>query len=189
MRRLGLIALVAVVALSACEKVTGEQPSAADRHPSVSGAPCVPPTPGAPSPGSGPMAPDVALACFAGGGEVVLTSLGRAAIVNLWASWCEPCYKELPALNEYARRSGVLTVGVATNDRRRSGIQGAIAELGLTFPILYDPDGKLLLAVGRRNLPVTLFITAGGTLAHTHNAAALDTAGFERLAREHLGVP
>jgi thiol-disulfide isomerase/thioredoxin len=187
--RLGLVALVALVALSACGDETGERPSAADRHPSVSGPPCVAPASGAPSPASGPKAPDLALACFAGGGEVRLTTLGRPAIVNLWATWCQPCYEELPALNEYATRSGLLVLGVATDDKRRSQIKSTVADLGLTFPILYDPDGKLLLAVGRRNLPVTLFVTAAGTLAHTYNAAPLDTAGFERLAREYLGAP
>ena len=188
MRALGLVALLALVALSACGEKTGGQPSAADRHPSASGAPCVPPASGAPSPASGPRAPDLALACFAGGGEVRLTALGRPAIVNLWASWCEPCYTELPALESYAERSGTLVLGVATNDQDRSRVRSAIDDLGLTFPILYDPAGKLLTAVGRRNLPVTLFVAADGTLAHTYNAAALDTAGFERLAREHLGV-
>ena len=186
--RLGLVALVALVALSACGRETGERPSAADRHPSGTGAPCVPPAPGPPSPASGPRAPDLALACFAGGGKVRLTALGRPAIVNLWASWCEPCYKELPALNGYAARGGVLVLGVATEDRSRSNVQSAIDDLGITFPVLYDPDGKLLAAVGRRNLPVTLFVTATGELAYTYNSTALDTAGFERLAREHLGV-
>ena len=189
MRRIGLVALVALVVLSGCEKETGERPPAADRHPTVSGAPCVPPASGAPSPASGPKAPDLALACFAGGGEVRLTALGRPAIVNLWATWCRPCYDELPALNEYAKRGGVLVLGVATDDKRRSEITSTVADLGLTFPILYDPDGELLLAVGRRNLPVTLFVTAAGTLAHTYNGKPLDATGFERLAREHLGVP
>ena len=189
MTRLGVVALVALVALSACGKETGERPSAADRHPSDGGAPCVPPASGPPSPASGPKAPDLALACFAGGGKVRLTALGRPAIVNLWASWCEPCYKELPALNGYAQRGAVLVLGVATDDRSRSHVRSAIADLGLGFPILYDPDAELLAAVGRRNLPVTLFVTATGELAYTYNSVALDAAGFERLAREHLGVP
>jgi thiol-disulfide isomerase/thioredoxin len=184
----GLVALVALVALSACGNETGDGPSAADRHPSGSAAPCVPPAPGTPSPASGPRAPDLALACFAGGGEVNLATLGRPAVVNLWATWCKPCYDELPALNEYAKRSGVLVLGVATDDRRRSLIADTVADLGLTFPILYDPGAKLFDAVGRRNLPVTLFITAGGELAYTYNSVALDTAGFERLAGEHLGI-
>ena len=148
----------------------------------------MPPASGPPSPAGGPKAPDLALACFAGGGEVHLTALGRPAIVNLWATWCDPCRKELPALQRYAVGSDVLVLGVATRDPRRSGVQAAIDDLALTFPILYDPDGKLLAAVGRTALPVTLFVTAAGTLAYTYNAAALDTAGFERLAREHLGV-
>jgi thiol-disulfide isomerase/thioredoxin len=186
--RRSLVALLALVALSACGILTGEQPSAADRHPSASQAPCVPTASGPPSPASGPRAPDLALACFAGGGKVRLTALGRPAIVNLWASWCEPCYKELPALNGYAARGAVLVLGVATEDRSRSNVQSAIDDLAITFPILYDPDGKLLTAVGRRNLPVTLFVTATGELAYTYNSTALDTAGFERLAREHLGV-
>jgi thiol-disulfide isomerase/thioredoxin len=108
--------------------------------------------------------------------------------VNLWASWCEPCYKELPALNDYAARGGVLVLGVATQDRDRKNIKAAIDDLGITFPVLYDPDGALLTAVGRRNLPVTLFVTPGGELAYTYNSKALDAAGFERLAHEHLGV-
>ena len=149
----------------------------------------MPPPSGQPSPGSGTRAPDVALACFDGGTEVRLTTLGRPAVVNLWASWCEPCYQELPALSAFADRSGLLVLGVATKDPSRDRVQGAIDNLSLTFPVLYDPDGNLLAGVGRQNLPVTLFVTAGGTIAHIHNAAALDEAGFQRLAREHLGVP
>jgi hypothetical protein len=37
-------------------------------------------------------------------------------------------------------------------------------------------------------MPVTLFVAANGDIMYTHRAGALDTAGFEQLAREHLGV-
>jgi len=144
--------------------------------------------PGTPSPASGPRAPDLALACFAGGGKVNLRTLGAPAVVNLWATWCEPCYKELPALNEYAGHAGVRVIGVNTRDPRRSLVASTVSELGLTFPMLYDPDGALLAAVGRQNLPVTLFLTAAGMVAYTYNSTALSAAGFEQLAREHLGL-
>jgi thiol-disulfide isomerase/thioredoxin len=189
--RHGVVALVALVALSACGKgeETRGQPSPADRHPSVSAQPCLPPPSGVPSPGSGPRAPDLALACFAGGGEVRLDALGRPAVVNLWASWCEPCYTELPALDAFAEKHrDLLVLGAATKDPSRDRVQGAIDNLGLSFPMLYDPDGKLLTALGKQNLPLTLFVTAAGTLAYVYNAAALDAAGFERLARQYLGV-
>ena len=89
---------------------------------------------------------------------------------------------------KYAGHAGVWVIGVNTKDPRRSLVGSTVSDLGLTFPILYDPDGALLAAVGRQSLPVTLFLTAGGTLAYTYNSTALDAAGFERLAREHLGV-
>jgi thiol-disulfide isomerase/thioredoxin len=189
--RHGVVALVALVALSACGKgeETRGQPSPADRHPSVSAQPCLPPPSGVPSPGSGPRAPDLALACFAGGGEVRLDALGRPAVVNLWASWCEPCYTELPALDAFAEHSGVLVIGVATKDPSRDRVQGALDNLTLRLPILYDPDGQLLTALGRQNLPLTLFITAAGNLAFVYNGGTLDEAGFAKLAREHLGIP
>lgn len=189
-RALGLVALVTLVALSACGgQKTRAEPSSVDGRPSVSQAPCVPPPSDAPSPASGNHPPDVALACFAGGGEVRLTTLGRPAVVNLWASWCEPCYTELPALDAYAEHSGVLVIGVATKDPSRDRVQGALDNLMLRFPILYDPDGRLLTALGRQNLPLTLFITAAGNLAFVYNGGTLDEAGFAKLAREHLGIP
>ena len=117
-----------------------------------------------------------------------LRALGRPAVVNLWASWCAPCRRELPALNTYAQRGTVLVIGVATEDRR-GGTGAIIDEFGLGFPTLFDREGRLLKAIGSVPLPVTLFLTADGTIAYTHRAGALDTAGFERLAREYLGVP
>jgi thiol-disulfide isomerase/thioredoxin len=131
--------------------------------------------------------PDLAIACFAGGGEVRVAALSRPAIVNLWASWCTPCRKELPALNTYAERGSVLVLGVATDDSR-TAVGSIIDDFGLRFPTLYDREGKLHKAIGSVPLPVTLFLAADGTVAYTHRTGALDTAGFERLAREHLGA-
>jgi thiol-disulfide isomerase/thioredoxin len=185
--RHALVALVALVALSACSG-TGDGP-AAKPHPS-GGPPCVV---GDPSPSgsasTGPALADLALACFAGGGEVRIAHLGRPAVINLWASWCEPCRKELPAFESYAQRApaGLLIIGVAT-DTTRGAAQSIIDEFGLTFPTLNDPDRKLMLAVGRGALPVTLFVDARGRLAHLYNSSALDGPAIERLVAEHLGV-
>jgi thiol-disulfide isomerase/thioredoxin len=189
-RVVALVALLTLVVTSACSRGRDESGPPVTSA-SNTGAPCVPAaTSAAPaSPGNhgagGPKVPDLALACFAGGAEVKLGELRRPAIVNLWASWCTPCRTELPALNTYARKGSVLVLGVNTEDSR-TGADSIIEELG--FPNLYDRDGRLLKAIGSLPLPVTLFLAADGTVAHTHRAGALDTAGFERLAREHLGV-
>ena len=187
-----VVALLTLVATSACSRGwdTPDQPVAAA---SSTGVPCVPAaTPAAPAPPTGrstdgPKVPDLALACFAGGSEVRLRALGRPAVINLWGSWCPPCRRELPALNTYSQRGSVLVLGVATEDTR-SAAGSIIDDLGLGFPNLYDREGKLHKAIGSVPLPVTLFVSADGTVVYTHRAGALDEAGFERLAREHLGV-
>jgi thiol-disulfide isomerase/thioredoxin len=190
-----LVALLTLVASAACDtaKGTRERPVAGP-HPSGSVAPCLPPAgaavpAGSPavSSGAGVPVPDLALACLGDGAEVRLAGLGRPAVINLWASWCTPCRTELPALDTFARRGTVLVLGVNTRDSR-SAARSIVDYAGLTFPMLYDREGTLLRAVDKVNLPVTLFVTAAGTVAHVHNATALDTAGVERLAREHLGV-
>ena len=191
MRVVALVALLTLVVTSAC---SGSNTGRRAEPPPDTGPPCIPAsTPAAsasPSPQSanGPKVPDLALACFAGGSEIRLGELHRPAVINLWGSWCAPCRKELPALNAYAQKSTVLVVGVATKDTRSSA-GSLIDEFGLGFPNLYDRDGKLMEAIGSLPLPVTLFVSADGTIAYTHRAGALDTAGFEQLAREHLGAP
>jgi thiol-disulfide isomerase/thioredoxin len=156
----------------------------------AAGPPCiaVTSTPAGDSHGS-PLA-SVALPCVGGGGKVALGRLGRPAVVNLWANWCEPCQRELPAIEQYARRAGgsVLVVGVATQTDR-SVVGDLVKDLGLTFPNLYDPGGTLLLAVGRTALPVTVFVDAAGQVAHVYNGAALDTASVSSLAEQYLKVP
>ncbi len=180
-----VVALLALVALAACGE-TGDG-AAAEPHPSgVASCVQVGPVP------SGAAAADalaaLALPCL-DGGEARLGRLGRPAVVNLWASWCEPCYRELPAVQRFADRAGgsVLVVGVATRTGRGEA-SAAVADLGLTFPTLYDRDGKLLLAVEKVNLPVTLFIDPYGRLAHTHATTVLDDAVLTALVAEHLGV-
>jgi thiol-disulfide isomerase/thioredoxin len=194
-RVVALVALLTLVVTSACSR--GRDGSAPPvTSDSSTGAPCVPAATSAASasPGinvetaSNQKVPDLALACFAGGDKVKIGTLHRPAILNLWASWCTPCRTELPALNTYAQKGTVFVLGVNTEDTR-SRADSVVDDLKLGFPNLFDRDGTLLKAIGSLPLPVTLFLTADGTVVYTHRAGALDTAGFERIAREYLGAP
>ncbi len=138
----------------------------------------------------GQRVPDVTLDCFEGGGTVRLTDLHRPAIVNLWASWCEPCRAELPAFQAYASAhpGRVTVIGVDTGDTRTAG--GALLQdVKVTYPTLFDEQRRLLTGVGRTALPVTLFVDAGGGLRYVYNSTALDGPAIARLAQTYLGVP
>lgn len=178
------VLLLLVLALSACT------PSTVDSGASHPAGSCLPPAPsGAPSTVDGQRVPDVTLDCFEGGGTVRLTELHRPAIVNLWASWCAPCRTELPAFQAYAVSVGdrVAVIGVDTGDTRSAG--GALLQdVKVTYPTLFDDQRRLLSAVGRSALPVTLFVDAGGGLRYVYNSTPLDEPAIARLAQTYLGV-
>lgn len=83
-----------------------------------------------------------------------------------------------------AGRLGV--VGVDTGDSRDAGASFA-ADKGVSFPTLFDPDKKLLSALGRASLPVTVFIGAAGE-RYVYTGKALDKPALGGLVRAHTGV-
>ena len=131
--------------------------------------------------------PRLRLDCFVGDGTVALRDLRGPAVINLWASWCGPCREELPVIQQLADdTAGRLHVlGVDTGDDRGKGAEFA-TDRDVTMPTLFDPDRKLLNAVGRITLPVTVFVDATGR-SYVH-PLPLDAAGLAKQVREHTGV-
>jgi len=131
--------------------------------------------------------PDLELPCFTGGGAVKLTQLRGPAVINLWASWCEPCRTELPAMQQLAdRAAGRLTVvGVDTGDDRESAASFG-EDSRVNLPMLYDRDEKLIGRLGRITLPVTIFLRDDGS-RHVE-PLPLDDTKLDELVRTWTGV-
>jgi thiol-disulfide isomerase/thioredoxin len=183
-----VVLVVAAVVLAACTSSPSKPSTSAVGASSPSAGTCVTPAGDAPSTAPAPIA-DLALPCFVGGGDIRPARLGKPMVINLWASWCGPCRTELPALDEFAKRAGdaVTVLGVITADSRQAA-QSVVDDLQLTIPMLYDRDRRLLRAVEKVNLPVTVFLGADGRVAFTYAASPLDAESFARLAGQHLGV-
>jgi cytochrome c biogenesis protein CcmG, thiol:disulfide interchange protein DsbE len=132
--------------------------------------------------------PDVKLPCFTGGQSVRLSDVRGPAVINIWATWCDPCRAELPAMQRLADRAGgtLRVVGVDTGDSR-----DAAASFGtdkkVSLPTLYDPDRTLVGALGRIALPVTVFLDAHGK-RFVYNQLPPDDARLAALVRAHTGV-
>jgi thiol-disulfide isomerase/thioredoxin len=186
------VALVVVLAVAGCG---GSDEAPPTPEPPALFADCTaltsPPPAAAPVAlaGEGKALPEVALPCFSGGQDVTVSAIRGPAVVNLWGSWCPPCREELPAFQRFADRAAgkVTVVGVDTRDSR-SAASGLAADLGLTYPNLFDPDERLRAKLGVSALPATLFVDRDGRLRHLYNSTALDDATLATLAAKHLGV-
>ncbi|MFN8160232.1 MAG: TlpA disulfide reductase family protein [Solirubrobacterales bacterium] len=121
------------------------------------------------------------------GPRVTLADLrGRPAAVNFWASWCEPCRREAPALERLQRRLGgrAALVGVDYSDDPGSARQ-MIRDLGLTYPNLRDGSGEVGDAYGLTGLPATAILDPQGRLLRLLRGpqTAASVAGALREAR------
>jgi thiol-disulfide isomerase/thioredoxin len=74
---------------------------------------------------------------------------GKVVVLNLWGAWCPPCRVEAPELEKVfadRRPDGVEVLGINVRDENRTAPQDFVRDTGLTYPSIYDPPGRSLLA-------------------------------------------
>jgi peroxiredoxin len=126
----------------------------------------------------GSLAPDFLLATL-DGGEVRLSDLrGRGVILNLWATWCAPCRKEMPQFVEaYDRYHDEGLEIVALNVQESASIiQPFVDDFGIDFTVALDKRGAVSDDYRIIGLPTTYFIDREGVLR-----AAFQGPFLERL--------
>ena len=108
------------------------------------------------------------------GSSVSLTQYrGKIVVMNLWASWCQPCRAEMPDLQRLAVANadrGVAIVGVNQGESAERA-RAFAASLGIRFPIWIDDGqryGRLYAALG---LPTTVVIDRNGVVAKGFDGA------------------
>lgn len=110
------------------------------------------------------------------GGTASSTELsGRWTLVNVWATWCEPCRMELPALNRIAQAygaRGLFVVGLSVDrEKTDAEIEAFARHRGLSFPIWRDRDERAATLLGVTVLPKTLLIDPAGKVVWSREGA------------------
>lgn len=105
-------------------------------------------------------------------------------VVNVWATWCVPCRKELPAFNRAADESdgAVRFVGVNLGEERAAAEQ-FVAEVDATFDQYLNPDMSIQQAFEIVSMPTTVVIAADGTIAARHDGALDDESLADLVER------
>lgn len=137
--------------------------------------------------------PDITLPCLGGGGDVDVAGLRGPMVVNLWASWCGPCRKELPIYQQFHDRYGdrVAVLGIDYNDVQPEAALELARDTGVTYPLLADPGSEL---EGTSTFPTipgvpwVVLIDADGVVVHRQAVEVTSLAQLVDLVDEHLGT-
>ena len=140
----------------------------------------------------------IRVTCLADGRPVDLGALlaGQPALVNVWASWCQPCQQELPVLNTYAGQPGaVRVIGVQVQSPQQDGLD-LLASLGVHLPMVFDASGAFdnggVAAKALRLpavLPVSYLVRPDGTAIVVRQPAQvlLSVAAVKQAVATYLG--
>lgn len=113
----------------------------------------------------GSQAPNFTLPLM-NGGEVSLADYkGKVVLLNIWATWCNPCREEMPSMEQlYQNMKGkpfeILAASIDT--RGSKDVEPFVKKLGLTFPVLLDSDKKVNNMYQATGVPETFIIDKNG---------------------------
>jgi thiol-disulfide isomerase/thioredoxin len=113
------------------------------------------------TPAGGPAKPDFSLQDLSGTSVPLKTFKGRTVLVHFFATWCEPCREEMPALNRFLERSAsnasVVAISVAEVDPR---VKRLFEAMPVRFPVLLDRDRAIAKSWKISTLPTSYVLDA-----------------------------
>ena len=121
---------------------------------------------------------------------------GNVVFLNLWATWCPPCVAEMPSIEALYRRfhsQGLVILAVSADSTGAAAVAPLVKQLGVTFPVLLDPEGTLSPRYGVTGYPETFVIGRDGRVVE-HVIGPTDWSStarfnyFDTLLRQPTGI-
>ena len=111
----------------------------------------------------------------------------RLTVIDFWATWCQPCIRSIPLLDEMSEEfadQGVKFIGVSIDGpRNQSKIYPFIQSMGVSYPILRDLNSELMSELGVSAVPTLLMYSSDGELVYFHEGFR---PGDEETIRSHI---
>lgn len=136
-----------------------------------------------------PWVGGIALDCVDQSEGAQLGALRGPMIINVWGSWCGPCEDEIPHFVTFYKRAQnkVQLIGVDVEEAKPEDGQNFMIKHGITWPNLYDPDGRSRQYFGM-GVPVTWFIAPDGSVAYKKIGVIKGEKELVDLASKYLGI-
>lgn len=125
-----------------------------------------------------PAAPSYAQTTLEGEPLDLAQLRGEVVLLNVWATWCEPCKQELPELGRLHQAhatDGFTVVAVATDAQRNAGkVRRMAADYGLAFPVIHDAKNEVMKAFEVVGFPTSVLIGRDGTVRWRRDGMIMD---------------
>jgi thiol-disulfide isomerase/thioredoxin len=136
-------------------------------------------------------APAISFVDLAGNTVSLSEFTGKIVLVNLWATWCEPCLREMPSLERVQSHFGdkIAVVAISEDHGGRKTVEPFIDKLGLKSVKIYlDPKSAMERAFKVQGLPTSFLIDRGGrVLGRVEGAAEWDAPKLLEVLKSFLG--
>lgn len=118
---------------------------------------------------------------------------GQVTLVNIWATWCEPCKKEIPALDSLYRAlapEGLRIAAVSIDKTAAADVLAFMKEFDVAFDVLHDQDGTIQQIYQTTGVPESFLIGRDGRIMRIVYADhPWASASNKAIVRQHLAVP
>ena len=123
---------------------------------------------------------------------------GKKVYINVWASWCGPCVREMPELEKAYQKlkdkEDVVFLSITSpsddvfknqspQDKDKATILAKAQELGVTYPVLFDVNDRFLVNYTIRSFPTHIFINSDGTISNQISGALTESALEEEISK------
>ncbi|TDQ41577.1 thiol-disulfide oxidoreductase ResA [Aureibacillus halotolerans] len=117
---------------------------------------------------AGEAAPNFSLETFDGDRIELADLKGKGVVVNFWGTYCEPCEREMPAIEaafQAYKDKGVEVLAVNVKESKMT-VAPFIERMETSFPVLMDKHGDVMEAYGIDRLPATYVLDENGNVIH-----------------------
>lgn len=137
--------------------------------------------------------PELTLAGFGDQPERNLAEIDSPTLISLWASWCIPCRKEMPVMEEFHQKyeGRIDVLGINFQEPRANAAEKLVASTGVTYPLVTDFEGDIdgLKPFPRvAGLPLMAFVDGEGELVAVEYILFDELAELEEIVGKHLDL-